>query len=95
MGGEKINLMVPSDDPHHMQLGERYRHLGTVGNGLLASDLFIAAFNDYYNMDIAPFTDPDILEIAGITPSKDPGPGPTPVPGKDLDESLYLPAVSR
>lgn len=67
IGGQRINLLVDDDEPHHLNLAD-HDHLGTVASGLAANYLFLKALNSF-GETIAPFTDQEILEHAGIPPS--------------------------
>jgi len=66
IGGELITAWIKSNEPHHLQLDDATGHAGTVLSGLLANAWFIEPFNNKYGMNIAPFNDNEILELAGI-----------------------------
>lgn len=63
VGGEAISAIASDDEPHHLQLDDT--HIGTVGSGLV-TNLFIEALANGYGLVLNPFTDEEILEIAGI-----------------------------
>jgi len=63
VGGEQISAVTPGDEPHHLVLGDN-EHVGTVASGLIAN-YFIASFAAA-GIDIAPFTDQEMLANAGI-----------------------------
>ena len=68
VGGELIDTVNPGDEPHHMILDDASGHAGTVSNGITANLLFINPINSAFGTTIAPFTDQEILDAAGITP---------------------------
>ena len=93
VGGELINTTVMNNEPHHFQLGDSVGHMGTVANGLVANEWFIAPLNQKYGLNLVPFTEQEIITNAGIitnnptptptatptaTPSVTPSPTPTP-----------------
>jgi hypothetical protein len=63
VGNELISVVEIGDEPHHLILGDN-EHGGTVGSGLLANfilqDLISAGWS------VAPFSDQEILDNAGI-----------------------------
>lgn len=63
VGGERISAVTPGDEPHHLVLGDN-EHGGTVASGLIAN-CFIGSFAAA-GIDIAPFTEREILLNAGI-----------------------------
>jgi hypothetical protein len=65
-GGEKITILEPGDEPHHLQLGDWIGHSGTVLSGIIANKVFIEPFSAAYGFDIAPLSDEEILKNAGI-----------------------------
>jgi phospholipase/lecithinase/hemolysin len=72
VGGQRINFLVQSDDPHHVRLSDSVGHGGTVVSGLIANSLFIEPFDSNYGLDIKPFSDEEILKNAGITGTSGP-----------------------
>jgi hypothetical protein len=62
--GELITVIEEGDEPHHLRLNDSFGHAGSVLSGLLANH-FIAALNEF-DLDIAPFTEAEILANAGI-----------------------------
>ena len=66
VGGEKINFLDKGNEPHHARLDDNVGHAGTVFSGLIANSLFIDPFNKEFGFDIAPLTDEEILQNAGI-----------------------------
>lgn len=65
-GGEKISVVLKSDEPHHLQLGDHIGHAGTVLSGLVANTLFIEPFNQAFGLELSPLTEEEILQNAGI-----------------------------
>jgi hypothetical protein len=63
VGGERISLTEIGDEPHHMLLGDN-EHAGTVASGLLAN--FVLQELIAAGWSVAPFSDQEILENAGI-----------------------------
>lgn len=85
IGGELIDSNTFGNEPHHLRLGDSVGHMGTVGNGLIANEWFIAPFKQHYGITIQPFSDAEILTNAGIrtnlpTPTSTPTPVVTPTP---------------
>jgi cysteine-rich repeat protein len=68
VGGELIDMFNSGDEPHNGQLGDSQGHSGTVMNGLFANFVFINPFNTI-GLGMAPLTDQEILNLAGISPS--------------------------
>lgn len=68
LAGESINLLLDDDEPHHSILAD-HDHIGTVASGLAANYMFVKALNSF-GRDVAPFTDREILQHAGILPSQ-------------------------
>jgi phospholipase/lecithinase/hemolysin len=66
-GGEMINALEYGNEPHHLQLGERFGHFGTIASGIIANELFIKPFNSAYRTQIRSLSEREILEIAGIS----------------------------
>jgi hypothetical protein len=69
VGGIPIKYGEKSDDPHYMWLGDSVGHAGTVASGLLANLMFVEPFNKKYELNLAPLSDQEILEVAGLTPA--------------------------
>jgi hypothetical protein len=67
MENELINMLSIGNEPHNGRLEDPAGHAGTVVSGLTANFLFVEPFNSQYDTDIAPLTDAEILEDAGIT----------------------------
>jgi hypothetical protein len=67
VGGERIDLDHRGNEPHFGMLDDTYGHAGTVVSGLSAN-AYIRAFNDAFGTNIAPFSDQEILQAAGIVP---------------------------
>jgi phospholipase/lecithinase/hemolysin len=64
IGSEDITLLVPSDEPHSAFLSDGI-HPGTVVSGLFARFL-IQQINQSFGATIAPLTDEEILQNAGL-----------------------------
>jgi hypothetical protein len=64
IGGERVNLLVGGDEPHHALLGDNH-HGGTVTEGRLAN-YFLDAFAATGGPNIPRFTDQELLANAGI-----------------------------
>lgn len=65
VGGERVEVKVKGDEPHHLFVGDEYAHPGTIFSGLIAN-LFIKEMNATFGTGIAPFSDDELLSIAGI-----------------------------
>ena len=65
-GGESFSILIRGYEPHHLQLGDAYGHLGTVLSGILANAILIEPLNKNYGLGITPLTDQEILHSAGI-----------------------------
>lgn len=65
VGGERIDLSAKGNEPHHLFVDDEYAHPGTVLSGLIA-DLYIEEMNEVFGTGIAPFSDDEILYIAGL-----------------------------
>ena len=63
VGNEFIRLAEIGDEPHHVILGDS-EHAGTVGSGLMAN--FILEHLISAGWRVAPFSDQELLENAGI-----------------------------
>jgi phospholipase/lecithinase/hemolysin len=75
VAGHPIVRSGPSDDPDHLFLGD-VRHLGTVGQGLLA-DLLAATINARFDAGVPPLSEREILEFAAtLAPTSPPKPDP-------------------
>ncbi len=70
IAGHRIVRSDPSDDPEHLFLGD-VRHLGTVGQGELAT-LLVASINSRLHTDVQPLSQREILGFAGVTGSDSP-----------------------
>lgn len=68
-GDELISASGIGNEPHNLRLEDPAGHPGTVASGIIANVMFIEPFNSHYETNIAPLTDAEILEDAGITPS--------------------------
>jgi hypothetical protein len=66
-GGEMINVLEQGNEPHHLQLGDRAGHPGTISSGIFANEIFIKPFNSAYGTQIRSLSEREILEIAGIS----------------------------
>jgi phospholipase/lecithinase/hemolysin len=62
VAGRPIARWVPSNDPTHLFLAD-VRHLGTVGQGLLA-ELIVTAIDTKFNAGLPPVSHREILEFA-------------------------------
>ena len=69
MGDKSINALGIGNEPHNLRLRDAAGHPGTVASGIIANALFLKPFNDQYDTNIAPLTDTEILEDAGINSS--------------------------
>lgn len=77
-GGITMQSFVNGNDPHNLRLNAQLLP-GTVYSGLIANDFFIQAENLGFGKSIAPFSENEILNHAGIDPS---APTPTPSTGE-------------
>lgn len=77
IGGEKISLISPGDEPHHVLLADEI-HPGTVYAGVYAN-AWIAVANTIMGSQIAPFSDNDLLINAGIRQATASPTTPTPL----------------
>src|SRR3954451_921835 len=62
VAGHPIVRSGPSDDPHHLFLGD-VRHLGTVGQGLLAT-LLDVTIDAKFAAGVSPLSEREVLEFA-------------------------------
>ena len=62
VAGHPIVRSGPSDDPHHLFLGD-VRHLGTVGQGLLAA-LLDVTIDAKFAAGVPPLSEREVLEFA-------------------------------
>ena len=62
VGGQVINFYTPGDEPHHGLLADL--HPGTVWGGIIANT--IGSELNLTGVTIAPFTDQELLQNAGI-----------------------------
>ena len=67
VGDEQINFLRNGDEPHHVRLADG-QHLGTVMSGLSANYYLVDLFNRYFGLEIAPLTEEEILQEAGLQP---------------------------
>ncbi len=67
VGGERINLKQRGNDPRYAMLDDEYAHPGTVLSGLSAN-VYIAEMNRVFGTAIAPLSDDEILQAAGLRP---------------------------
>jgi hypothetical protein len=65
VGGDRIDLNRRGNEPHFGLLDDQYMHPGTVLAAVLAN-LYITRINEVYGTAIPPFSDAEILQIAGI-----------------------------
>lgn len=65
VGAERIDVNAKGNDPHYMYVDDDYAHAGTVFSGLFAN-LFINEMNAVFGTGLAPFSDDEILSIAGM-----------------------------
>lgn len=69
VGGEQIDLTRSGDEPHFGRLGDSYGHPGTILSGILfANGIFIENVNNAFGTSLAPLTDNELLQAAGIVP---------------------------
>lgn len=66
VGGELIDFVNPGNEPHHARLQDTTGHAGTVLSGLMANYYFVEPLNTYFDANIPPLTDEEILSLAGI-----------------------------
>ena len=62
VAGRRVVRSGPSDDPDHLFLGD-VRHLGTVGQGVLAA-MVVATINARFAAGVPPLSEREILEFA-------------------------------
>jgi hypothetical protein len=67
IGGERIDMLHHSDEPHHSRLADR-EHVGTVMGGVAANFYFIDTLNQHFGLGIPRLTDEEILREAGLRP---------------------------
>lgn len=63
LGGVSINLTTGNSDPHHFFRDQI--HPNVLGNGVIAN-MVIASLNEAYGAGIAPLSDYELLEMAGL-----------------------------
>ncbi len=68
VGGELIDAINQGDNPRFLVLDDASGHGGTIANSFFANNLFIQYVNDNFGQLITPFTEQEMLEIAGIAP---------------------------
>ena len=84
VGGEVITIASLGDEPHHLQLADGI-HTGTIGESFMAN--LLISHLGVYGLSVAPFSDAEMLEMAGITtalPTNTPNPTNTPQPTDTL-----------
>jgi len=64
-GGVKVNFLRNGDNPTHARLKDG-QHLGTIMSGLCANYYFIDTLNKYFNTNIPPLTEEEVLRAAGF-----------------------------
>lgn len=69
VGGERIRFTGRGNEPHYLRLDDSVGHIGTVGSGIIANELFVKPFNEKYGLGLEPLSDEEILENAGISPA--------------------------
>jgi hypothetical protein len=84
VGGERVDLSRRGNEPHFGLLDDQYVHLGTVLSGLSAN-VYIRAFNNAFGTNIAPFSDQEILQAAGIVPRQRAASVPYDTPPQELE----------
>jgi hypothetical protein len=70
LGSESIDLFGKGDEPHHGRLNDEAGHSGTIVSGLIANEVIIGPLNEYYGAGIAPLSDDEILQSAGLNDSQ-------------------------
>ncbi len=66
VGGQSINIFGYGNEPHSGRLQDEDGHAGTVVSGLFANILFLEPFNRVFGTGLAPLTDEEILQAAGV-----------------------------
>ncbi|HLF25330.1 MAG TPA: GDSL-type esterase/lipase family protein [Anaerolineae bacterium] len=66
MGAETISTFAKGNEPHSGRLDDAPGHAGTIMSGVIANALFVEPFNQAFGLNIAPLTDEEILESAGL-----------------------------
>jgi len=66
IGGQTIDIFGYGKEPHMGRLDDDDGHAGTVLSGLIANTLFLEPFNRAYGIGLAPLTDEEILQAAGL-----------------------------
>lgn len=67
VGGEQIDFLHNGDEPHHVRLADG-QHLGTVMGGLTANYYLVDVLNNHFGLEIAPLSEDEILQQAGLQP---------------------------
>jgi len=70
IGGQAIDIFGYGKEPHLGRLDDDDGHAGTVLSGLIANTLLLEPFNRAYGTGIAPLTDEEILQAAGMAGSQ-------------------------
>ena len=65
VGGEQIDITTKGNDPLHLFIDDEFAHFGTVFSGLIAN-LYVAEMNAVFGTAFEPFSDDEILRIAGV-----------------------------
>lgn len=86
IGNEQISALGIGDEPHNLRLQDAAGHPGTVASGIIANVLFIEPFNSQYHTNIAPLTDAEILEDAGIASGTSTMTSATPEPANQTSQ---------
>ncbi len=66
VGDLAVDIARRGNAPGHLQLDDNAGHAGTIASGLLANAWFIEPVNAAFGTSIAPFSDAEVLETAGI-----------------------------
>jgi phospholipase/lecithinase/hemolysin len=93
IAGHRIVRSDPSDDPDHLFLGD-VRHLGTVGQGLLAA-MLVAKINAQFDAGLPPLSQSEIFEFASTLARNSSSKPDLAERASKVDESVIQAAVLR
>jgi hypothetical protein len=66
IGNEQIDVFHKGNEPHYGLLDDETGHPGTILSGLIANEIFIKPFNQYFGTNIQILNDQEILQSAGL-----------------------------
>jgi lysophospholipase L1-like esterase len=70
VAGIPIDLQIPGNDPRHFRLADGAGHPGTIASSLMANELVVRPLREHFGLCIEPFSEREMLDIAGIGASR-------------------------